>query len=292
MGCFLNRSILRLFTSGIVLTLIFHGTIHAQQPLNGDTVSGIVLMKSGAPLAGIVAQIRSAKNLELKTVPTDAQGRFSVVFSGSSSAYDVVLKWMSIPALRLRMVRNDTGPAFFQTIVLNAIPGMEPVVVYAKKKTRPPVPEPSKLDQSAPGTYLEDATTFFPLDSRLGFGNAVPGMTLLGTASLRVGGLGADQTNATLFGSRFDGALLPSLGVTSNLAIANPDASRGGFSGGQLNIGAFTSDVPVLSFGVNFSDPRAPWSNRDFVRTGLGARDRSEERRVGKECRSRWSPYH
>src|SRR3989454_4316708 len=25
---------------------------------------------------------------------------------------------------------------------------------------------------------------------------------------------------------------------------------------------------------------------------GLGARTRSEERRVGKECRSRWSPYH
>src|SRR3712207_8825920 len=25
---------------------------------------------------------------------------------------------------------------------------------------------------------------------------------------------------------------------------------------------------------------------------GLGARVRSEERRVGKECRSRWSPYH
>ena len=24
----------------------------------------------------------------------------------------------------------------------------------------------------------------------------------------------------------------------------------------------------------------------------LGDRDRSEERRVGKECRSRWSPYH
>ena len=24
----------------------------------------------------------------------------------------------------------------------------------------------------------------------------------------------------------------------------------------------------------------------------LGISDRSEERRVGKECRSRWSPYH
>ena len=26
--------------------------------------------------------------------------------------------------------------------------------------------------------------------------------------------------------------------------------------------------------------------------TGLFSDDRSEERRVGKECRSRWSPYH
>ena len=26
--------------------------------------------------------------------------------------------------------------------------------------------------------------------------------------------------------------------------------------------------------------------------TSLKALDRSEERRVGKECRSRWSPYH
>ena len=28
------------------------------------------------------------------------------------------------------------------------------------------------------------------------------------------------------------------------------------------------------------------------IRTIRPLRDRSEERRVGKECRSRWSPYH
>ena len=28
------------------------------------------------------------------------------------------------------------------------------------------------------------------------------------------------------------------------------------------------------------------------ITTENGARTRSEERRVGKECRSRWSPYH
>src|SRR5688572_18988306 len=32
-------------------------------------------------------------------------------------------------------------------------------------------------------------------------------------------------------------------------------------------------------------------ADRHFTRPALG-RSRSEERRVGKECRSRWSPYH
>src|SRR2546427_2340090 len=30
----------------------------------------------------------------------------------------------------------------------------------------------------------------------------------------------------------------------------------------------------------------------DDAKTNAGALARSEERRVGKECRSRWSPYH
>ena len=31
---------------------------------------------------------------------------------------------------------------------------------------------------------------------------------------------------------------------------------------------------------------------RKEIQKGKGIEDRSEERRVGKECRSRWSPYH
>ena len=40
-----------------------------------------------------------------------------------------------------------------------------------------------------------------------------------------------------------------------------------------------------------FGDP-ASGSNIMFTRSDDGGRTRSEERRVGKECRSRWSPYH
>ena len=36
----------------------------------------------------------------------------------------------------------------------------------------------------------------------------------------------------------------------------------------------------------------APAAAADRPSLCIGAADRSEERRVGKECRSRWSPYH
>src|SRR2546430_15145060 len=35
-----------------------------------------------------------------------------------------------------------------------------------------------------------------------------------------------------------------------------------------------------------------PYSLRDAMRDPDYSAERSEERRVGKECRSRWSPYH
>ena len=41
-------------------------------------------------------------------------------------------------------------------------------------------------------------------------------------------------------------------------------------------------------------EPGSVYKNKDEVdvRFAFCFPDRSEERRVGKECRSRWSPYH
>ena len=40
---------------------------------------------------------------------------------------------------------------------------------------------------------------------------------------------------------------------------------------------------------VHYTAPHSPWDASEHPQEYL---DRSEERRVGKECRSRWSPYH
>ena len=58
-------------------------------------------------------------------------------------------------------------------------------------------------------------------------------------------------------------------------------------------------DVPADAVGavdalVLGDDPLDPYDDPPPANAFAGAAglDRSEERRVGKECRSRWSPYH
>ena len=50
-----------------------------------------------------------------------------------------------------------------------------------------------------------------------------------------------------------------------------------------------TAEKLFSSFGITITD-----AINIFLRKSImeGGTTRSEERRVGKECRSRWSPYH
>src|SRR5256884_9326329 len=50
----------------------------------------------------------------------------------------------------------------------------------------------------------------------------------------------------------------------------------------------------VLAHTWSYARRVGPYRNRVWTLASLGPlrKTRSEERRVGKECRSRWSPYH
>ena len=41
-----------------------------------------------------------------------------------------------------------------------------------------------------------------------------------------------------------------------------------------------------------YEKPTADKLSFDYKENVVASENRSEERRVGKECRSRWSPYH
>ena len=56
-----------------------------------------------------------------------------------------------------------------------------------------------------------------------------------------------------------------------------------------------TGSMEIIQYGgsivFGFSIPYATWIGAQVL-VDLITQKRSEERRVGKECRSRWSPYH
>ena len=88
-----------------------------------------------------------------------------------------------------------------------------------------------------------------------------------------------------------DGSMLPGVTVTLT-GIGAPQTfvtdSTGSFRFLNLSPGSYAVKSELAGFGT---------SVRNGVVVSLGSNaevdvTRSEERRVGKECRSRWSPYH
>ena len=53
----------------------------------------------------------------------------------------------------------------------------------------------------------------------------------------------------------------------------------------KVNIKKLSPNACIPTYGTEFS------AGADLY-SGMSEAVRSEERRVGKECRSRWSPYH
>ena len=52
-------------------------------------------------------------------------------------------------------------------------------------------------------------------------------------------------------------------------------------------------DGYLIAFDMKGEQIFDAWAHNAYLNNGaFWTRSRSEERRVGKECRSRWSPYH
>src|SRR2546429_9721670 len=93
----------------------------------------------------------------------------------------------------------------------------------------------------------------------------------------------------TLFRSRLADAVATAFNEGEGVAVALDNGDRRRFSAHPTCSNCGTAAPALTPILFSFNNPRGacPGCN------GFGAvLERSEERRVGKECRSRWSPYH
>src|SRR3712207_9506213 len=95
-------------------------------------------------------------------------------------------------------------------------------------------------------------------------------------------------------------ALTLSLALVSLMSLAvGASAFQGGrfdfklrsADGGEITSEMMKGDVVVLGFGSTALGSLSKTQAQQLQELA-DQPDRSEERRVGKECRSRWSPYH
>ena len=79
---------------------------------------------------------------------------------------------------------------------------------------------------------------------------------------------------------------------TSAISVRFVDEHERRREDGRALAGAFSFN-PAIEGSVDWADARTlVFTPRQAMPPGNDFRCRSEERRVGKECRSRWSPYH
>ena len=76
-------------------------------------------------------------------------------------------------------------------------------------------------------------------------------------------------------------AAVAAISATAGAYSINKDLGFGWSTSATIGAEEFANVTPDTTVTITYN-----------VNESLADMDRSEERRVGKECRSRWSPYH
>src|SRR2546429_8969384 len=84
-------------------------------------------------------------------------------------------------------------------------------------------------------------------------------------------------------------SMIFAIGIAIGLTGGEGAAALAGLVGFLVFTGVFNTIIPQVK---GAPDPNINMGVLSGILVGLVSAGRSEERRVGKECRSRWSPYH
>ena len=242
-----------------------------------DIIRGRVLGTDAAAIANVLVTATTLSGNVSRSARTDKNGRYTISFPGGEGDY-----WVTFTAVGLGPRRYQVKRTADQEILI-ADARMAPATITldAVQVTERAAASRSDTVSDVSGTEktLDDATAGFLTADQMGdlaaMASAIPGVQLLlgadGAAdAFSVFGLGGDQNNTQLNGLNFGDAALPrDANVMTSLSTSPYDVSRGGFSGGQLQVRTRSgSNFIRRSLSGNLITPQMQWLDQTGLATG------------------------
>ncbi len=259
------RSSLKHLCLSAFLALALPSLLRAQV----DVIRGKVTNTEGAPLANVRVTATSIPGNVTRQTRTDSRGSFQIAFPGGQGDYMMGYALVGYGFRQFEIKRTVDQD------VLVADTRLQPMQLDTITTTAPVQQRPNRYGNSTPdvsGTERQVPNNSLPpeLQGNLAaMAASMPGVTLIPGADgapdgFGVLGLGADANTTTLNGLNFGGSNLPrDAAVSSSLTTSPYDPSRGGFSGGNLNLRS-GSGSNFLNRGMSLvmNAPQMQWTDR------------------------------
>lgn len=233
-----------------------------------DVIRGRVTGPDNRPIEGVQVTATSVSGGVNRTTRTNADGRFTITFPGGDGDYIVTMNRIGYAQRRFQVKRTADQDILVADARMNlAAQDLEGVVVQGERAR---VNRNSTIPDVG-GTERPVNVTALSADQQgdlAAMAASLPGVTLIpgsdgDPSGYSVLGLTQDQNNTTLNGLDFGGSNIPrDAQVMSSLVTAPYDVSRGGFSGGQMNIRTRSgTNFKLRSASLNLDSPSLQWTD-------------------------------
>ena len=244
------------------------GTTRIAAAQGVDVIRGQVIGPDNLPMSNATVTATSVNGGVNRTARTDADGRYTITFPGGEGDYFMNFTAIGYAPRRFELKRlADEDILVADAEMARTLATLDTVHVSERDRVARDADKQPDIGGTEQ-TVTNEAVAPNEQGDLNAIAGSIPGITsVLGAdgdpTGFSVLGLSADQNSITLNGSPFGGANLPrDANVSYSLVTAPYDVSRGGFSGGQLNIrtGAGSNFIR-RSMSLNLDAPQLQWTD-------------------------------
>ncbi|HET9425196.1 MAG TPA: TonB-dependent receptor, partial [Gemmatimonadaceae bacterium] len=257
------------FSRSLALALaavaVFATTSLAQDP---DIVRGRVTGPDSVAIENAMVTVSTIQGDIVKTARTDRNGNFTVTFTDPQGDYWVAVQAIGFAQRRFEVKRMADEDVLVADVRMSRqVTQLQAMRVQGNRPTasRNEAGDITGMDRSISGNALDIGS----MGDLAALAASLPGVTYIPSASggpggFSIFGLDPGQNSFTLNGMSIgDGSLPRDAGISASFSSSPYDASRGGFSGGQVNARLSSgSNFIVRTMSGTAITPQMQWSDR------------------------------